>query len=63
MTESRRKFFYVFEAGEVESWKYCPVCGEELLEIYPGDYFGHITCMGDYCVEGIDFKIKWEDDK
>ena len=42
-----RKFYYVFEAIELDEWKYCPKCGAEILEVYPGDFVGHITCFGD----------------
>ena len=62
MSKGKRKFYYTFEADEVDSWKYCPVCGEEFLEVYPGDYFGHITCMNDPFDEPIEFKITWEDE-
>src|SRR5699024_10275157 len=56
-----RKYFCTFDAGEVDSWKYCPRCGEEILEIYPGDYFGHIACINDKHDEDIEFKIEWEE--
>lgn len=47
---------YVFEAETVDKWKYCPICGAEILEVYPGDYHGHTTCMTDDC-DGVDFEV------
>lgn len=50
------KWIYVFAAETVDKWKYCPACGTEILEVYPGDRFGHTTCMTDDC-DGADFKV------
>ena len=42
-------------------WKYCPNCGTEILQVYPGDYYVFIECE-DGCA--VDFKIQevieWE---
>lgn len=38
--------------AEISSWKYCPRCGSELIEVYPGDFRGHTSCMNEedeYC--------------
>lgn len=53
---------YVFDGNDVDKWKYCPKCGSEILEIYPGDYFGHITCFKDNESCDIDFTI-WAEGK
>ncbi len=55
-----RKFFYVFNEADVSKWKYCPLCGSPIIEVYPGDFCGHITCAGDDDCE-IDFEIELED--
>lgn len=56
---NERKFIYTFEERDVGRWEYCPLCGSELLEVYPGDYFGHLTCGSEegYCDDDISFKI------
>ncbi|MEK5323322.1 hypothetical protein [Aeribacillus sp. FSL M8-0254] len=43
---SNRKYYYVFEADSVNAWSFCPICGDEILEVYTGDFHGHITCFG-----------------
>lgn len=43
---------------EASAWKFCPKCGSELLEVYPGDFVGHTTCMNesdDDCI--VDFDV------
>ena len=30
-------------------WNYCPTCGSELVEVYPGDFSEHITCDNSNC--------------
>ena len=61
MTKMVRKYFYTFEAGEVDKWKYCPKCGAEILEVYPGDYFGHITCFGEEDTCDINFEVTYRE--
>lgn len=58
-----RKFYYTFEAGAVDNWDYCPKCGEELIEVYAGDFYGHMMCGTDDC-DGMydDFMLSWEDE-
>lgn len=48
---------YVFDNGDVDRWKHCPMCGSEILEVYPGDYFGHITCFKEEDTCDINFEI------
>lgn len=36
------------DIGEALSWRYCPKCGSELLEVYPGDFTGHSSCMNEH---------------
>lgn len=55
-----RKFYYVFDANEVDKWSFCPVCGEEILDVFAGDYRGHIECLGGGDCD-IDFGIKYKD--
>lgn len=52
----------VFNGRDVQPWKYCPMCGNEILEVYPGDFFGHITCFKDDDTCDIDFEV-WEEGK
>ena len=40
----------------VWEWRYCPLCGSELIEVYPGDYVGHTTCYNEDC-DGVGFDI------
>lgn len=63
LTKMRRKFHFSFDSGEVMGWRYCPVCGSELLEIYPGEYVGHFNCSNDECNDNhvIGFRIELED--
>lgn len=56
------KWKFAFDAGDVSKWKYCPLCGSEILEVYPGDYYGHITCFADSESCDIDFKVFVEKD-
>lgn len=61
MAGTYRKYYYVFESSEVDSWKQCPKCGGDIIEVYPGNHSGHITCERDFD-EDIRFKITWEDE-
>lgn len=58
----KRKYFYTFDADDIDAFKFCPKCGAKAIHIYDGDYSGMIQCMvcpdDDDC---IDFKISWED--
>lgn len=56
------KWKFVFDAGDVTQWKYCPLCGSEILEVYPGDYFGHISCFRKDDTCDIDFTVLIEKD-
>ena len=47
---------FVFD-DSVNGWRYCPLCGEEILEVYTGDYHGMISCMGDHENEIVEFEI------
>lgn len=39
------EYLAAFNIGKMlNEWKYCPICGNEILEVYPGDFVGHITC-------------------
>lgn len=49
------EFRYTFEASTVDKWKHCPSCGEELIEIYTGDYHGHLSCV--VCESDNDFTV------
>lgn len=51
------KYKFVFNASDVNKWKFCPLCGSEILEIYPGDYFGHISCFKGENTCDIDFDV------
>lgn len=55
-----RKFYYVFDANEVDKWAFCPVCGDEIIEVYAGDNCGHIVCCG-ACDCDINFDIDYKD--
>ncbi|MES9681765.1 hypothetical protein ABWK22_02370 [Gottfriedia acidiceleris] len=46
---------YVFEEEQIRKFKYCPFCKGDILEIYDGDFSGHITCTD--CDEDLDFLI------
>ena len=48
---------YVFKEGQISGFKFCPMCGAEILEVYPGDYMGHITCLNEECEADLDFDI------
>jgi hypothetical protein len=46
---------YLFDENVVRNFRYCPFCRGEILEVYDGDYSGHITCID--CDEELDFLI------
>ena len=50
------KYKYIFNAKDIDSFKYCPHCGSEIIEVYTGDYTGSIMCSNDNC-EGLEFEI------
>ena len=41
---------------EVMEWKHCPLCGRELVEVYPGDFACHTNCDDIDC-EGAGFHL------
>lgn len=56
MSESKWKISV--DLSEALHWKYCPKCGSELLEVYPGDFTGHTTCMNEHDGDcSIDFDV------
>ena len=54
------RFKYVFSPDHVDAFEYCPRCGSEIIEVYPGDFDGHTTCMNEEC-EGLSFEIRREE--
>lgn len=52
----KRTHISMFTLDEVLDWKYCPLCGSEIFEVYAGDFAGHATCENDEC-DGIGFYI------
>lgn len=48
-------YHYVFSEKEISKMKFCPYCGGKIMEIYPGDYMGHISCWD--CDEDLSFYI------
>lgn len=57
----KRTYHFTFDGSDVSNWRYCPKCGAEILEIYPGDYFGHITCFGDDDTCDISFEVTYRE--
>ena len=50
--------FITIDLREASSWRYCPKCGSELLEVYPGDYTGFTSCMNEHDDEcSVDFDV------
>lgn len=43
------KYLAAIPVGDMFNWKYCPVCGSELFEVYPGDFTIHTVCENDNC--------------
>lgn len=58
----RIKYKFAFDGADVSTWDYCPKCGAEILEVYPGDFYGHIMCFGGEDSCDIDFKVYAEKD-
>lgn len=55
----KQEYLATFNIGKMlANWKFCPICGSELLEVYPGDYFGHTNCWdeAEKC-DGVGFNI------
>ncbi|PEJ48231.1 hypothetical protein CN692_24305 [Bacillus sp. AFS002410] len=46
---------FIFEAEQIRKFKYCPFCKGDILDVYDGDFSGHITCAD--CDEDLDFLI------
>lgn len=46
---------YLFKEKDISKFKYCPFCKADIVEIYPGDFTGHISCSE--CDEDLDFLI------
>lgn len=49
---------YVMSSKDVEEFKYCPYCAEEIMQVYPGDYAGFIQCSE--CEQHVGFYIMEE---
>lgn len=41
----------------ITKWRYCPICGEEIIELSVGDYTGQVICDGESDVCNINFDI------
>lgn len=55
------KYHYVFESESILDFKYCPYCGKEIMEVYPGDYGGFIQCWEcEEAYEKLEFSILQE---
>lgn len=55
------KYHFVFNAEHVMNFKYCPYCGGEIMQVYPGDFNGFIQCMEcEECEEKLEFTILQE---
>lgn len=55
------KFHFVFEAKSIMNFKYCPYCGNEIMQVYPGDYAGFVQCWEcEECEEELGFYILQE---
>lgn len=55
------KYHFVFEAKSVMDFKYCPYCGEEIMQVYPGDFRGFVQCFEcEECEERLEFSILQE---
>lgn len=49
---------YVFRADSINKMKYCPFCGEEIMQVYDGDYIGQVECLNcDECEDELEFLI------
>ena len=54
---SERKHFYVFDEKDVNKWRYCPICGEEILWTVVGEIGGRLTCSGEHPGEDVEFEV------
>lgn len=54
-----RKIIAVCLEDEIFDWRYCPMCGTEILEYCPGDFTAHIICSSDDC-DSVDFYLAEE---
>ena len=43
--------------SDVDRFRYCPYCGSDIVEVYPGDYHGFTTCMNEACDDSFDFTL------
>lgn len=43
------KYLANISVGDLFDWKYCPVCGSELFEVYVGDFTAHTVCENEDC--------------
>lgn len=50
-------YVYVFEEDDVRNWRYCPVCGEEILWVIADEDEGHVSCSGHHPGEDVDFEV------
>jgi transposase-like protein len=49
---------YVFKAQSIHKFKYCPYCGKEIMQVYPGDYCGMVQCFEcEECSDELSFDI------
>jgi len=48
---------YLVEEEQVLKFKYCPYCGDEIIDVHIGDYLGHTVCQNIECGKGLDFSI------
>lgn len=52
---------YVFHDKDVQAFKYCPYCGNEIMQVYIGDFMGYVQCEEcEECEERLDFTILQE---
>lgn len=43
------EYTLLFSKDTVDSWKFCPKCGKETLNVYYGDVHGHLECLNPQC--------------
>lgn len=55
------KYLAMIPVGEMLNWKYCPICGGELFEVYPGDFTVHTVCDNDCDSLGVEMIVKVND--
>lgn len=48
-TTDEMKYLAIIPVDEMLDWKFCPLCGSELFEVYPGDFTIHTVCTSDNC--------------